>query len=133
MLLHKAVAASAGVGLHIGVELLRRRRDLVVLHVAAVVHEEQSLKVERQLIERVLVRRRLYGHGQPICERALWQQGIHVREYAHLGKDAYLVVREDEHVRRRGRVIAHELERIRETGLFLEHYLHIRRGLREIG
>ena len=55
VLLHKAVAVASRVGLHIGVQLLGGVRHHIVRHVLAVVHEEQRLKVERQLVDRSLV------------------------------------------------------------------------------
>ena len=55
VLLYKAVAVASRVGLHIVVQLLGGVRHHIVRHVLAIIHEEQRLKVERQLVDRSLV------------------------------------------------------------------------------
>ena len=66
VLLYKTVAAPAGVVLHVAQQFPGCSRNFIVLHIAAVVHEQQRFKVQRKLVQSAFVSGRFQGHGQII-------------------------------------------------------------------
>ena len=132
VLLHEAVASPAGIVLHIGVKFFRRGGNLAVLHITAVIHEQQRFKIQRQLVQSILVGSRLKGHGQEVIQRPFLQQRIHRSQNPHFGKNADLVVGKQKKIRSGGGVIAHQLQRIGQAGFLFKLDIQIRHGLRQI-
>ena len=132
VLLHKAVAPPAGIVLHIGVQRFRCGGNLIILHITAVVHEQQRFKIQRQLVQGVFVGGRLKGHGQKAIQRPFFQQRLHRRQNPHFGKNADFIVGEQEKIRSGGGVIAHQLQRIGQAGFLFKLDVQLRHGLRQI-
>ena len=132
VLLHETVAPPPGVVLHIGIQRFRRGGNLVILHITAVVHEQQRFKIQRQLVQGVLVGGRLKGHGQKVIQRSFLQQRLHRRQNPHFGKNADFIVGEQEKIRSRRGVIAHQLQGIGQTGFLFKLNFQLRYGLRQV-
>ena len=92
VLLHKAIAASAGIFLHIPVQLLRGGRDIFIGHIPPIVHKQQCLKVQRQLVKRALIAGSRHGHGEKVIRATLRQQGHDRGKNPHLRKHANFIV-----------------------------------------
>ena len=132
VLLHEAVASPAGIVLHIGVKFFRRGGNLAVLHITAVIHEQQRFKIQRQLVQSILVGSRLKGHGQEVIQRPFLQQRLHRSQNPHFGKNADLVVGKQKKIRSGGGVIAHQLQGIGQTGFLFKLNFQLRYGLRQV-
>ena len=131
VLLHKAIAASAGIFLHIPVQLLRGGRDIFIGHIPPIVHKQQCLKIQRQLVKRALIAGS-HGHGEEIRCAALRQQGRDRGKNPHLRKHANFIVGKYKQIRRCVGVIAHQLQGIRQAGFLFKHNLQIRHGFPQI-
>ena len=95
VLLHKAVAPPTGVVLHVSIEFLGGGGHLPILHIAAVVHKQQRLKVQRKLIQGVLVSGGVQSHGQILCQSPVREQRFYGRQNAHFGKNTDFVMGKD--------------------------------------
>ena len=95
VLLHKAVAPPAGVVLHVSIEFLGGGGHFPVLHIAAVVHKQQRLKVQRKLVQGILVSGGVQGHGQVMFQSPVFQQRFDGSQNAHLGKNTDFVMGKD--------------------------------------
>ena len=55
VLFHEAISSTTSIVLHVGQQFIGGGRNFLILHIAAVVHEEQRLKVQRKLVQSILV------------------------------------------------------------------------------
>ena len=126
VLLHEAVAPPAGIVLHIGVKFFRRGGNLAVLHITAVIHEQQRFIIDRKLINSPLIGSCVYGIVH-ICGKLSLRNDIRNGcKNSHFCINPDLIMGKQIHIRCCLRIISDHLQCFCQITFLFQNHMDLR-------